>query len=237
MSETLRLYVGYDSREDIAWQVCRHSVLQHASKPVEVSAAEAAGAAGAGHLHPPGRHAGLDRVHLQPLPGAGAGRVPGLGGVLRLRLPVVRRHRRPVRPGPGPLRGDGRAARLSAEGGGEDGRQAAGRLSAQELVQPDAVQLRPPGQRDADAGGGEPRDRRLPAPLPVAGGRPDRLARHRLELARRLVPEAGQGHAAGGALHPRRPVVRELPGRRLRPGMARRRRRGPAAGDPRLRVG
>ena len=38
MSEKLRLYVGYDSREDIAWQVCRHSVLQHASKPVEVSA-------------------------------------------------------------------------------------------------------------------------------------------------------------------------------------------------------
>jgi len=37
MSEALRLYVGYDSREDIAWQVCRHSVLQHASKPVEVT--------------------------------------------------------------------------------------------------------------------------------------------------------------------------------------------------------
>jgi hypothetical protein len=37
MSEKLRLYVGYDSREDIAWQVCRHSVLQHASKPVEVT--------------------------------------------------------------------------------------------------------------------------------------------------------------------------------------------------------
>lgn len=38
MSEALRLYVGYDSREDIAWQVCRHSVLQHASKPVDVTA-------------------------------------------------------------------------------------------------------------------------------------------------------------------------------------------------------
>ena len=37
MSEKLRLYVGYDSREDIAWQVCRHSVLQHASKPVEIT--------------------------------------------------------------------------------------------------------------------------------------------------------------------------------------------------------
>ncbi|MGK9166453.1 hypothetical protein KXR53_09165 [Inquilinus limosus] len=37
MSEALRLYVGYDSREDIAWQVCRHSVLKHASKPVEVT--------------------------------------------------------------------------------------------------------------------------------------------------------------------------------------------------------
>jgi hypothetical protein len=37
MSEALRLYVGYDSREDIAWQVCRYSVQQHASKPVEVT--------------------------------------------------------------------------------------------------------------------------------------------------------------------------------------------------------
>ena len=26
----LKIYVGYDSREDIAWQVCRHSLLRHA---------------------------------------------------------------------------------------------------------------------------------------------------------------------------------------------------------------
>jgi hypothetical protein len=32
----LKIYVGYDSREDIAWQVCRHSILRHASAPVEV---------------------------------------------------------------------------------------------------------------------------------------------------------------------------------------------------------
>ena len=26
----MKIYVGYDSREDIAWQVCRHSLLRHA---------------------------------------------------------------------------------------------------------------------------------------------------------------------------------------------------------------
>ena len=36
MTQTLKIYVGYDSREDIAWQVARHSLLKHASIPVEV---------------------------------------------------------------------------------------------------------------------------------------------------------------------------------------------------------
>lgn len=36
MSDALKVYVGYDSREDIAWQVCRHSLLRHASGPVPV---------------------------------------------------------------------------------------------------------------------------------------------------------------------------------------------------------
>ena len=31
MAETLKIYVGHDSREDIAWQVCRHSLRRHAS--------------------------------------------------------------------------------------------------------------------------------------------------------------------------------------------------------------
>lgn len=30
------MFVGYDSREDIAWQVCRHSLLRHASPDLEV---------------------------------------------------------------------------------------------------------------------------------------------------------------------------------------------------------
>jgi len=33
---TLKVYVGYDSREDIAWQVCRHSLARHASEPVQI---------------------------------------------------------------------------------------------------------------------------------------------------------------------------------------------------------
>ncbi|MEW6538112.1 MAG: glycosyltransferase [Pseudomonadota bacterium] len=33
----LKIFVGYDSREDIAWQVCRHSLLRHAKRPIEVT--------------------------------------------------------------------------------------------------------------------------------------------------------------------------------------------------------
>jgi len=36
MSDDLKIYIGYDSREDIAWQVCRHSILRHVSRPVAV---------------------------------------------------------------------------------------------------------------------------------------------------------------------------------------------------------
>ena len=36
MTEKLKVYVGYDSREDIAWQVCRFSLLRHATREVSV---------------------------------------------------------------------------------------------------------------------------------------------------------------------------------------------------------
>lgn len=36
MNGPLKVYVGYDSREDIAWQVCRHSLKRHASIDVDV---------------------------------------------------------------------------------------------------------------------------------------------------------------------------------------------------------
>lgn len=36
MSDTLKIYVGYDTREDIAWQVARHSILRHTKGPIEV---------------------------------------------------------------------------------------------------------------------------------------------------------------------------------------------------------
>lgn len=36
MSDKLKVYVGYDSREDIAWQVCRHSITRHTTPDVEV---------------------------------------------------------------------------------------------------------------------------------------------------------------------------------------------------------
>lgn len=36
MSPNLKLYIGYDSREDIAWQVARHSARRHASRDIEI---------------------------------------------------------------------------------------------------------------------------------------------------------------------------------------------------------
>ena len=36
MSDHIKIYVGYDSREDIAWQVCRHSLLRHTKSNVEI---------------------------------------------------------------------------------------------------------------------------------------------------------------------------------------------------------
>jgi lipopolysaccharide biosynthesis glycosyltransferase len=32
----LKVFVGYDSREDIAWQVCRHSMARHASGAISI---------------------------------------------------------------------------------------------------------------------------------------------------------------------------------------------------------
>ncbi len=36
MSNRLKVFIGYDTREDIAWQVCRHSILRHVSKDIEI---------------------------------------------------------------------------------------------------------------------------------------------------------------------------------------------------------
>ena len=36
MSRNLKIYVGYDSREDIAFQVCQHSLLRHTAAPLAV---------------------------------------------------------------------------------------------------------------------------------------------------------------------------------------------------------
>jgi hypothetical protein len=38
MGKKLKVFVGYDSREDIAWQVCRHSIERLSSPHVEVHA-------------------------------------------------------------------------------------------------------------------------------------------------------------------------------------------------------
>lgn len=36
MAKLEKIFVGYDSREDVAWRVCRHSLLRHASRDVEI---------------------------------------------------------------------------------------------------------------------------------------------------------------------------------------------------------
>ena len=36
MRKNVKIYVGFDSREDIAWQVCRLSLLRHASSIIEI---------------------------------------------------------------------------------------------------------------------------------------------------------------------------------------------------------
>ena len=36
MSQDLKCYVGYDSREDIAWRVCRHSIARHTAPEVGI---------------------------------------------------------------------------------------------------------------------------------------------------------------------------------------------------------
>jgi lipopolysaccharide biosynthesis glycosyltransferase len=36
MDHPAKIYVGYDTREDIAWQVCRNSLLRHASREIEI---------------------------------------------------------------------------------------------------------------------------------------------------------------------------------------------------------
>lgn len=36
MGDKFKVYVGYDHREDIAWQVCRHSLLRHSTTDVDI---------------------------------------------------------------------------------------------------------------------------------------------------------------------------------------------------------
>jgi len=36
MTQTLKVYIGWDSREDIAYQVARHSMQRHASRNIEI---------------------------------------------------------------------------------------------------------------------------------------------------------------------------------------------------------
>jgi len=36
MSKNLKVYIGFDSREEIAWHVCRYSILRHAASEVAV---------------------------------------------------------------------------------------------------------------------------------------------------------------------------------------------------------
>lgn len=38
MARPIKIYIGYDSREDIAWRVCRHSLQRHSAHELEIHA-------------------------------------------------------------------------------------------------------------------------------------------------------------------------------------------------------
>src|SRR5207253_5945668 len=101
-------------------------------------------------------------------------------------------------------------------------------LSEQELVLADAVQLRSSGGAQPHPGGRQPRKQRLPASHAMGERRGHRCAAGRLELARRLEPEARARHPESCPFHTRRTVVRALAERRLRRALVRGARRDAA---------
>ena len=89
----LRIFIGWDQREPIAYDVAKFSLEKRASIPVDVPPIKLEDLVERS-LYARGRPACLHRVHLFALLHAVARRLQGLGAVLRLRFPVLRRCRR-----------------------------------------------------------------------------------------------------------------------------------------------
>lgn len=153
--DTLRIFVGWDSREDIAYQVARRSLLRHATVPVEVVPIKL----------PALVEAGLYTREVDPLASTeftySRFLVPHLAGFKGWALFVdcdflffgdVAKLSALYEPG---SCGGLRAPRLYSERGHQNGWRAADQLSSQELVVVHAVQLRPPVYPRPDGCAGE----------------------------------------------------------------------------------
>ena len=178
MTSPLRIYIGWDQREPIAYDVAKFSLERRASIPVEIMPIK------------------LDELRARKLywrtvdPLASTEftysrfLTPALAGFRGWALfidcdflwlgDIAGLARIHAHAEGGLLR----AARLSPEGDHQDGRRGADDLSAQELVVVHAVQLRSPGGARLDARGREHADRRLSAPHAM-GARRRRSARCR----------------------------------------------------------
>ena len=77
MTAPFRVFVGWDQREPIAYDVAKFSLERRASVPVAVIADQARRIAGARVSIGATRSAGFDRIHLFALPHAGACRLQG----------------------------------------------------------------------------------------------------------------------------------------------------------------
>ena len=60
-----RVFIGYDSKQDIAYHVLRYSILKHASQPIDIRPIVLSEL----EFPRPARSAGLDGVHLHAVPG------------------------------------------------------------------------------------------------------------------------------------------------------------------------
>ncbi|CAL5056214.1 unnamed protein product [Urochloa decumbens] len=186
-AEPFRVFVGYDSGEDIAYRVCRHSLLRRSSIPLEVIPI----------VQQDLRESGLywrDRDPTESTefsftrfltPHLDRG-LPRLGALRRLRLPLRRRRRRPPPPPPP--------------------RCTRGRTGRPWCSSTAATQRTPPRSRRRPSC--QHQERRVPAPLRLARRRRGRGGPLRVELPRGPQQgrpgRCGRHGAARDTLHVRR---------------------------------
>ena len=229
----LRIFIGWDQREPIAYDVAKFSLEQRASIPVDVQPIKLQDLVARGVYSRAIDPLASTEFTYQPFLHAVSRRLQRLGAVRRLRLPVPRRRRRA-------RRNSTTRRRRSIASTTTTSRKKRPRWTARCRPATRARTGRPSCCSTASIRRRKKltpelvnkRERRLSAPHAMGRRQRDRRDPLHLEFARRLEREVQDRHAQRRALHPRRAVVRELAGRRLRRGVARRARRD---GKPRRR--